>query len=131
MAAIFRNWRTSVLGLLSWAIPFFGSFPFFDPDQGLLIPLILFKSIMVVLGTLVGVALLVWLFRTLKPSLFSGLVVGLYWLAINWALDVLVLVPMTGSDIGTWFTEIGLRYLSIPIIAIGMGLIADRVRNTK
>lgn len=129
MASVFTNWRTSVFGLLSWAIPFFASFVFFSPDQGLTIPLILFKSIMIVFGSLSGVALLVWLFRSVRPGFMSGLIVGLYWLAINCVLDIAILVPMSGTGIGPWFTDIGLRYLVFPIIAIGMGLVADQARR--
>ena len=126
MGSVLRNWRVSVFGLLSWLVPFLASIPFYSPQQGLMIPLILFKSIMIVIGTLVGVALLVWVFRSVRPTLASGLVIGLYWLLINWALDIVVLVPMAGSDIGTWFGDIGLRYLSILFIAVGMGLVAGR-----
>ena len=123
---VFTNWRTSVFGILSWLVPFLASFVFFSPDAGLVIPLILFKSIMIVVGTFVGVALLVILFRSIPANGTTGLLVGLYWLILNWLLDIVVLVPMTGSDLPTWFGDIGLRYVSIPIIAIGMGLIAAR-----
>ncbi len=126
MKSIFTNWRVTVFGLLTWLIPFVVSFPFFDPTTGLLVPLLLFKSIMVVTGTFTGTALLVWVFRSVPANLFSGLVIGLYWLVINWVLDIIVLVPMSNSDIPTWFTEVGMGYSSILIIAVGMGLVADR-----
>lgn len=120
------NWRVSVAGFLSWAIPFFGSFVFFDPNQGLMIPVIVFKSIMIVIGTLAGTALLVWVFRFVRPTLMSGIAIGIYWLILNWGLDIIVLVPMSGESVGTWFVETGMRYLSIAIIAIGMGLVASQ-----
>lgn len=123
---ILADWRTHIAGLLSWAVPFFGSFPFFSPETGLIVPLLLFKSIMVVLGALTGVLLLVWVFRRIEPTLISGLVIGVYWLAINWILDIAVLIPMSGSTFDAWFTEIGLRYLTLPIIAVGMGWVANR-----
>ncbi|MBU1176507.1 MAG: hypothetical protein KKH72_13970 [Alphaproteobacteria bacterium] len=126
MQAVFTSWKVWVAGLLSWAIPFFGSFPFYDPVTGLMIPLIFFKSIMVVFGALCGTALLVWVFRALRPSLAIAVTVGCLWLGINWALDVVALLPMAGMEIGTWFTDIGLRYLTIPIIATGMGFVANR-----
>ncbi len=129
MRTIFTNWRVSVFGLLSWLVPFLASFVFFSPDTGLVIPLILFKSIMIVVGTLTGVALLVWVFRSVPPSLMSGVVIGAYWLVINWVLDLAVLVPMSGDDIPTWFGDIGLRYLSILIIATGMGLVGSAKRG--
>lgn len=126
MKTIFLNWRVTVLGVLTWAIPFALSIPFFDPKAGLVIPILLFKQVMVVIGTLTGTALLVWVFRSVSPTLFSGFVVGLYWLILNWLLDILVLVPMSGGDVGKWFTEIGLGYLSILFIAVGMGIVGGR-----
>lgn len=126
MTDIFRNWRTSVFGLLSWLVPFAVSIPFFSPDQGLMIPLLLFKQIMVVTGSLTGVFLLVLLFRKVQPNLLSGVIVGTYWLVINWVLDILILVPMSGDSVGKWFSEIGLGYLSILIIATGMGIVGGR-----
>ena len=126
MQAVFTNWRVWLGGVLSWVIPFFGSFPFYDPVEGLMVPLIVFKSIMVVLGALSGTALLVWVFRALKPALGAAIVIGCLWLGINWLLDIVALVPMAGMDIGTWFVEIGLRYLTIPIIAAGMGMVSIR-----
>lgn len=126
MQAVFTSWRVWLGGVLSWAIPFFGSFPFYDPVEGLMVPLIVFKSIMVVLGALCGTALLVWVFRSLRPALGAAIVLGCLWLGINWLLDIVALVPMAGMDLGTWFVEIGLRYLTIPIIATGMGMVAAR-----
>lgn len=126
MQKIVLSWKVWGAGLLSWAIPFFGSFPFYDPREGLMIPLILFKSIMVVLGALAGTALLVWVFRSLRPSVTMALAVGLLWMGLNWILDIAALLPMSGMDFGTWFTDVGIRYLTIPIIAGGMGLVANR-----
>lgn len=130
MTKIFTNWRTTVFGLLSWAIPFAASIPFYGP-HGLMIPLLLFKSIMIVIGALAGVVLLVWLFRHIRPSLGTGLAIGLCWLILNWLLDILVLLPLSGDPITSWFANIGLRYLVLPIVAIGMGAIADGERKTS
>lgn len=49
----------------------------------MLIPLPLFKSLMVVVFGGVGVALLVAAFQHATPSLRSGLLIGVYWLAIK------------------------------------------------
>ena len=127
MRTVFSDWRVWLGGLLSWALPFFGSFPFYDPATGLMIPLTLFKSIMIVFGALCGTALLVWVFRARRPDLAGAIAIGCLWLAINWGFDVVALLPMSGMAITTWFTDIGLRYLTIPIIATGMGLVAGKV----
>jgi hypothetical protein len=118
--------RLTLLGLLSWAIPFAAAIPFFDRAGALAIPQPLFKSLMVVISGGVGVALLTWAFRRIPPNLHNGLAVGLYWLALNLGLDLAILVPMSGTSLSVYFEDIGLRYLLIPIIAAGMGAAAER-----
>ncbi len=114
--------RTTALGLVSWAVPLAASFLFFGPGGELTISQPLFKSLMVVLFGGLGAALLVLAFRRIAPSLQSGLALGCYWLALNLALDLLVLVPMSGMTIGMYFYDIGLRYLLIPIMSTAMGV---------
>lgn len=120
MLTIFKDWRVTLFGLLSWAIPFAASIPFFSPDTGLIIPLTLFKSLMVVIGSGSGIWLLVWAFKRAQPGIFIGFVVGIYWLIINWVLDFVVLLPMSGDTPLEYFYDIGLRYLVFPIMAAAL-----------
>jgi hypothetical protein len=84
-----------------------------------------FKSIMIVEGGLVGVFLLVHYFRKISERFVGeGIIVGLCWFLINILLDVIILLPMSQMDFGTYFQQIGMRYLLIPIISTGMGYIA-------
>lgn len=115
--------RTSVLGLVTWAVPFVVSFLFFDRTGQLLVPQPLFKSAMVVAFGGVGVVLLVVAFRNVRPTPQSGLLLGCYWLAINLALDFLVLVPFTKMAPVDYLFDIGLRYLLMPIVATAMGFV--------
>jgi len=121
---------TTGLGVLSWLVPFAVSFLFVDRTGQFVIPQPLFKSIMVVVFGGFGVALLVVAFRRVEPSLRSGLALGLSWLTINLALDLAILVPLTGMSIVGYLFDIGLRYLLIPIIAAAVGLVAERARRT-
>jgi hypothetical protein len=116
--------RATLLGLASWLIPFALSFFFFDRIGQLLIPQPLFKSIMVVVGGLSGVALLAAAFRRTDASLTSGFALGCYWLAINLLLDLAVLVAIMKMPLTHYLSDIGLRYLLIPIISTGMGSVA-------
>jgi hypothetical protein len=116
--------RTTLLGFMTWLVPFLASVPFFDRAGQLLISQPLFKSIMVVVGGLVGVALLAVAFRRIAASPASGLALGLYWLAINLVLDLIVLVALLKMPLVLYLYDIGLRYLLIPIIAVGMGAVA-------
>lgn len=118
------NGQITLLGLLSWAVPLAASFLFFDRTGQLTISQPLFKSIMVVVSGGFGAALLVLAFRRVLPSWRTGLVLGCYWLFLNLALDLLVLVPLTGMTVKTYFYDIGLRYLLIPIVSTAMGAAA-------
>ncbi len=44
---------------------------------------------------------------------------------ISIVLDLAVLLPMSGMAIVPYFTDIGLRYLIIPIITVGMGYLLE------
>ena len=46
---------------------------------------------------------------------------GIIWLIINRALDIAILLPLSGSTVPVWFMEIGLRYLMLPIMAMAFG----------
>ncbi len=123
---VLTDYRIWLLGLASWVIPFVLAFLFFDQTGQLAIARPLFKSLMVLIGGGTGVALLVAAFRWVQPTLNTGLMIGCLWLAINLILDYLVLVPMAGMTASEYIQDIGLRYLLIPIIAAGMGYLAER-----
>ncbi len=109
-------------GLLTWLIPFIASFLFFDAStQKLTIDETFFKSIMIVLSCLVGVILLLKYFADVKEKyLQEALQISAVWLFINWLLDFVILLPMSKMDASTYFMQIGMRYLMVPIIAFGM-----------
>jgi hypothetical protein len=126
------TFRTTILGFISWLIPFAVSFMFFDPSGQLLIPQPLFKSIMVVVSGALGAYLLVLAFRKISPLPGTGLALGLYWLALNLALDLAILVPLTKMPIVTYLYDIGIRYLVIPAFSTAMGVAArDAVSGTR
>ena len=121
--------QSTLLGIASWFVPFAVSFLFFDRTGQLTIPQPLFKSLMVVVGGGVGTALLVHAFRSIAPTARNGLMLGTYWFGINLLLDLLFLVPMAKMTVGNYLVDIGLRYLMLPIVAIGIGLVAGRGRS--
>jgi len=112
-----RTTRLLGYGLLTWLVPFAVSIPI-DSE----ISIFLFKSIMIVLASATGGGLLVLWFRDVHENhLREGLTVGIVWLIINRALDIIILLPLSGTPAGPWFTDTGLRYLMIPIMATAMG----------
>ena len=76
---------------------------------------------MIITGTFVGVFLIVKYFKSVENSfLKEGILLGISWLLINWFLDFIVLIPISDMSYFSYFTEIGLRYLTFPIISVGI-----------
>jgi uncharacterized membrane protein YsdA (DUF1294 family) len=112
-----------IFGLLLWLIPFLAGFPFVDAEGNFIISETFFKSIMIVIGSIVGVVLAVNYFKHVtKKYIQEGILLGIIWLIINIAIDVIMIMieffPMT---LYNYFTDIGLRYLTMPIYTIGLG----------
>lgn len=122
-----------LFGLLLWIVPFLASFPFVDASGRFLIPETFFKSVMVVVGAFVGVVLAVRFFQSiLKDHLREGVVIGIVWLAISLALDlVLVRAGFFPMSVYQYFTDIGLRYMSIPIYTIGLGYALEQKKGAS
>jgi len=122
-----------LFGFLAWLIPFLCSFFFFDPQAGrMTIDSAFFKSIMVVVGVVVGTLLFVKYFDCVKKDYVKeGLVAGAVWAVMSWALDFVILVPMMKVDTPTYFMSIGMLYLSMPIIAVGMGMAIENAKAAK
>lgn len=122
------NLKSIFFGILTWLIPFVVSFFFFNMSGELTIDKFLFKSIMIVVGSLTACTLLILYFKHVNSDYIkTGFVLGGLWLFINWVLDLVVLIPMSGMSYNDYFAEIGLRYLVIPIMSYTIG----RVLETK
>ena len=121
------------LGILMWVIPFVTSFLFFDMNtKQLIIDEHVFKSIMLLESSVLGVILIVYFFRSIKFSFFKeGLILGLLWFVINCLLDVILLLPMSKMALPVWFGQIGVRYLMAPIMGGAMGYMADKMCSCK
>ncbi|MBM9591345.1 hypothetical protein JWG41_12875 [Leptospira sp. 201903075] len=114
-------------GFLSWFFPFFISIFFFSKDGELQIDLFLFKTIMIVVGSLSGCFLLYRYFLLVDSKfLKEGIIIGTSWISINWILDFLILLPMSKMQIDVYFIQIGFRYLSLLFFAIAMGSILEQ-----
>lgn len=106
-------------GVVLWAIPFVTSIP--------LLPLmrsdpVLFKTIMIVEGSIVGAVLAVVYFRAIERSfLREGIVLGAVWVVVNWLLDFVALLPFAGLSVPRYFLEIGLRYLAVAALTVAIG----------
>ena len=110
-------------GLILWLVPFIVSFAFVDSQGNFTIDETFFKSIMVVTGALVGVVLTVRYFRDVETDYVNeGIVLGLIWLVINLGMDLsMVFGGFFQMTVAEYFTDIGMRYLAMPIYTIGIG----------
>ena len=114
-------------GVLVWGVPFAASMLFYDRNGELTVDVFLFKSIMIVLSVGFGGWLLLrTLGRRSAPTAYQGLVVGVVWMVINWGLDAMVLLPLTGMGIGRYAAGIGLRYFAMPIQGALLGAALER-----
>jgi hypothetical protein len=84
---------------------------------------------MIVVSSLVGVILAVKYFHGVDSNYVKeGMILGVVWLVINLAIDlVFVSIGFFSMTVSQYFTDIGLRYLSMPIYTIGFGY----ARNIK
>lgn len=114
-------------GILTWLLPFLLSLLFYSPEGVPLSDVFLIKTILLVFSTALGVALILVYFGNIHAHFVrEGILLGIVWLLINWVLDILILLPLAGMDVGTYMAQVGARYLNIPIIAVGIGYAAEQ-----
>jgi len=117
-----KHIRNILYGFLVWLIPFVASIFFYSKEGGLTIDVFLFKSIMIVIGSISAAFLLISYFKNININYIKeGIIVGIVWFAINILLDLLVLIPMSGMSVEDYFTQIGIRYLVLPVMSIMIG----------
>lgn len=118
-------------GILAWLIPFLISILFVDMEGNFIIPQTFFKSIMIVVGSLVAVMLAVKYYKNIKNDfLQEGIILGIIWFIISIALDlVMVFSNFFQMTVLEYFTDIGLRYLCIPIFTIGLGYALNQQKS--
>lgn len=126
-----RILRLLLLGLMTWFIPFFVAFFFIDKTGQHTIDTYLFKTIMIIVGGIVGAFAIGLYFKKFESSyLKQGLLSGFVWMIINIILDFLTLVPMANMAFSDYFNQIGLRYLMIPIMCILVGyMLETKIKN--
>jgi len=115
--------RALLFGLLVWLIPFAVAFVIY-PIRESSRPL--FESIMPVTVAAATVVFAVLYFRQVaRQHLREGILIGLIWLVMCLAIDMPLMLlggpmQMTPSE---YIADIGVTYLMIPVITIGMGAV--------
>lgn len=114
-----KTLRLTLLGLLTWIVPFVVSFIFYDRTGNLNVSYGLFKCVMVVVSSFIGMYALAYHLRYISSKLFrEAVIAGLTWFFINIFLDIIILIPMSGMSYGQYLTTIGIGYLQIPVIVL-------------
>lgn len=112
--------------LVVWAVPFALAMGFFTPDGGLRTDIFLFKTVMLLVSTPLGLFLMSYHLRRLPGNFTAGgLAAGTVWLLVNWALDFVVLLPLSGMAVDAYFVQIGLRYLAMPMTGYFLGRLLE------
>ncbi|MBU2590237.1 MAG: hypothetical protein KKA65_04365 [Nanoarchaeota archaeon] len=121
-----KNLKIGLFGFLSWLIPFILASIFYSRGIQPFSTLILFKSFRIVVAAIVYGALLSLYFKKINKHLLTeGIVIGAIWFSINIVLDLIILLPLLlipiwGMSLGSYFGEIGIRYLIIPIMSLAI-----------
>ena len=114
--------KITAYGFLAWLVPFLSAFFFYTREGKLNIDIFLFKTIMIIVGSITGAILLVYYFKKVgEKYLQEGIVIGVIWFCLNILLDMAILLPMSKMPIPDYFTQIGLRYLVMPAMSIAVG----------
>jgi hypothetical protein len=126
------DWKKMLLlGFVVWLVPFLAAFAFYTPKGELMVDETFFKSLMIVIGSFSGGLAAIYYFRGIKSEWAKeGAIAGAAWVAENWLLDALVLLPMAGIDVGTYFFHTGLRYFSIAFATAAVGAALEERGNT-
>lgn len=110
-----------IFGFLMWLVPFAISFLVF-PLKTSMRPL--FESIMPLILTIVVVTLSYYYMKNLDTNFVrEGILIGIVWCIISIAIDLVMFLPVSPMHMSfaDYMMDIGLTYVMIPVITIGMG----------
>lgn len=120
-----KNLKIILYGVLVWLIPFAVSFIVF-PLRTTMRPL--FESIMPLVLSIVVITLAYYYIKNLDSNFVKeGFLIGISWYIINIAIDLFLFMPASPMHMSfvDYMMDIGLTYVMIPVITIGMGFMAD------
>ncbi len=118
--------RITLLGLMTWLVPFVAAFFFFDETGQIAVDMYLFKTIMILIGGITGAFAIILYFRKVQSSFLNhGILIGCVWFVINFVLDIIILLPLSGMSFSDYLIQIGLRYLMAPIMSIMAGILLE------
>lgn len=66
-----------------------------------------------------------------QRSASEGLQLGAAWMALNWALDYALLLPLSKESVAEYAQDIGLRYLMMPMMGYVLGVAMEEGRRAQ
>ena len=106
-------------GVLTWLIPWAFAYFFAGQFKRGIFGNGFFESLMAVLAVLVVCGCLIFYFQKEKTTLSATIQVGFIWFVVNIVLDILVILINGGKlSLESYMVRTGLRYLTIPVIAM-------------
>jgi len=123
--------RAILFGLLVWLIPFAVAFVIYPVRQS---NRPLFESIMPVTVAVATVVFAVLYLRQVDGKYVrEGLSIGLIWLIMCLAIDMPLMLLGGPMQMTLWeyVADIGVTYLMIPVITIGMGVVLAGGQETE
>ncbi|PKL66294.1 MAG: hypothetical protein CVV28_11475 [Methanobacteriales archaeon HGW-Methanobacteriales-1] len=130
-----KNLKIIIYGVLVWLIPFAISFVVF-PLKTSMRPL--FESIMPLVLSMVVITLAYYYLKNLESDYVKeGFLMGILWYIINITIDLFMFMPASPMQMSflNYMMDIGLTYVMIPVITLGMGFMAynksDKVVEVK
>ena len=123
--------KSILFGFLVWLLPFIVAFLMYPIHQS---KRPLFESIMPLVITISVVVFSYLYFKNIdKDVKAEGAKLGIVFLLISLIIDLIMFMPNSPMHMNLldYINDIGLTYLMIPVITIGMGYAIGRERNKK
>jgi hypothetical protein len=120
-----KYFKIVIFGFVVWLVPFLVSF-FIYPLKTAGNPL--FESVMPLVITIITVSLACLYLIKLETDLIrEGVIIGFSWFIINLAIDLVLFLPPSPMQMNfmNYMEDIGITYLIIPVITIGLAYMAD------
>jgi hypothetical protein len=124
-----KSLKIVIFGFLLWLIPFIISFIIYPLKIG---GSPLFESIMPIVITIMVVLLTYFYLITIETDFIKeGIKIGIIWFIINVIIDLFIFLPpnVMHMSFSNYMADIGITYLIIPTITIGMGIVAANKSN--
>jgi len=118
--------KAFLFGFLAWLLPFIISFVIFPIRKS---NYYLFESVITVVFIFFAVWFAFMYFRNMETSsVREGFLLGALWFAIGIALDLSLFLPKSPMQmsLSLYMSQIGIKYLCIPIITAGFGGLKQR-----